>query len=72
MLIDLLGHYVPVSVLCERWSLSPACLYNWQQAFMLYGMGSLGYGIMYCSSAEMIVVATSSPASSSFRCKAAP
>ncbi len=41
VLIDLLVHHVPVSVLCERWGLSPSCLYDWQKAFVLYGMGSL-------------------------------
>src|SRR5882724_5565532 len=43
VLIDLLVHHVPVSVLCERWGLSPSCLYDWQKAFVLYGMGSLVY-----------------------------
>jgi len=27
VLLDLLVHHVPLAVLCERWSLSPACLY---------------------------------------------
>jgi transposase len=44
VLIDLLVHHVPVGVLCERWGLSPACLYAWQQAFLLRGMDSLVYG----------------------------
>ena len=44
VLIDLLGHQVPVAVLCERWGLSPSCLDAWQQAFLLRGMDSLGYG----------------------------
>src|SRR5947208_2266904 len=44
VLIDLLVHHVPVSVLCERWRLSPSCLYDWQKAFMLRGMNSLVYG----------------------------
>jgi transposase len=43
VLLDLLGHYVPVSVVCERWRLSPSCLYAWQKAFMLRGMDSLIY-----------------------------
>jgi transposase len=43
VLIDLLVHHVPVSVLGERWGLSPSCLYDWQKAFVLYGMGSLVY-----------------------------
>jgi hypothetical protein len=30
--LDLLVHHVPVAVWCERWGLSPACLYAWQQA----------------------------------------
>jgi transposase len=30
-------------VLCERWSLSPACVYAWQQAFLLRGLDSLVY-----------------------------
>jgi transposase len=44
VLIDLLVHQVPVAVLCERWGLSPSCLYAWQQAFLLRGMDSLVYG----------------------------
>ena len=44
VVIDLLVHHVPVPVLCERWGLSPACLYGWQQAFLLRGLDSLVYG----------------------------
>jgi transposase len=44
VLIDLLVHHVPVAVLGERWGLSPACLYAWQQVFLLRGMDSLVYG----------------------------
>ena len=44
VLIDLLVHQVPVAVLCERWGLSRACLYNWQKAFLLRGIDSLVYG----------------------------
>jgi len=43
VLIDLLVHHVPVAVLCERWGLSPSCLYDWQRAFVLHGMDSLLY-----------------------------
>src|SRR5262249_26455139 len=43
VLIDLLVHHVPVAVLCERWDLSPACIYGWQQAFLLRGLDSLVY-----------------------------
>src|SRR5437879_11480179 len=43
VLIDLLVHHVPVAVLCERWDLSPACLYGWQQAFLLRGLDSVVY-----------------------------
>jgi transposase len=43
VLIDLLVHHVPVAVLCERWGLSPSCLYDWQKAFVLRGMESLVY-----------------------------
>ena len=28
VLLDLLVHHVPVEVLCERWGLSPSCLYH--------------------------------------------
>jgi transposase len=42
--IDLLVHQVPVAVWCARWGLSPACLYNWQQAFLLRGIDSLVSG----------------------------
>jgi transposase len=41
VLLDLRGHQVPMAVLCERWGLSPSCLYAWQKAFMLRGMDSL-------------------------------
>jgi transposase len=43
VLIDLLVHHVPVAVLCERWGLSPSCLYDWQKAFLLRGLDSLVY-----------------------------
>ena len=43
VLIDLLVHQVPSAVLCERWGLSPSCLYDWQKAFVLRGMDSLVY-----------------------------
>ena len=42
--IDLLVHHVPVAVLCERWGLSPACLYGWQKALLLRGLDSLVSG----------------------------
>ena len=41
VLIDLLVHHVPLVVLCERWGLSPACLDDWQKAFVLRGLDSL-------------------------------
>jgi len=44
VLLDLLAHQVPIAVLCERWGLSPSCLYAWQQAFLLRGLDSLVYG----------------------------
>src|SRR2546426_6585065 len=43
VLIDLLVHHVPVAVLSERWGLSPARLYAWQEAFLLRGLNSLVY-----------------------------
>ena len=43
VLIDLLVHHVPITVLCECWGLSPACLYAWQKAFLLRGMDSFVY-----------------------------
>ena len=43
VLLDLLVHHVPVSVVCERWRLSPSCLYAWQKAFLVRGMDSLRY-----------------------------
>jgi len=43
VLLDLLGHQVPVEVLSERWGLSPSGLYHWRQAFLLRGMDSLVY-----------------------------
>jgi transposase len=44
VLIALLGHQVPMAVLCERWGLSLSCLYDWQKAFLLRGMDSLVSG----------------------------
>ena len=44
VLIDLLVHHMPMAVLCEHWGLSLSCLYDWQKAFLLRGMDSLGYG----------------------------
>jgi len=44
VLLDLLAHQGPIAVLCERWGLSPSCLYAWQQAFLLRGLDSLVYG----------------------------
>jgi transposase len=41
--IDLLGHQMPVAVVCERWGLSPACLSAWQKAFLVHGVDSLVY-----------------------------
>ena len=38
VLIDLLVHHGPLAVLCERWGLSAACLYDWQRAFLLHGL----------------------------------
>jgi len=43
VVIDLLVHQVPVVVVCERWGLSPSCLYDWQKALVLRGMESLVY-----------------------------
>ena len=33
VLLDLLAPGASVAVLCERWGLSPSCLYDWQKAF---------------------------------------
>ena len=43
VLLDLLTQTATVPVLCERWGLSPACLYAWQKAFLLHGLDSLRY-----------------------------
>jgi transposase len=43
VLLELLTQAASVTVLCERWGLSPSCLYDWQKAFMLRGMASLVY-----------------------------
>jgi len=43
VLLDLLVHHVPVPVVGERWRLSPACLYDWQKAFLVRGMDRLRY-----------------------------
>jgi Homeodomain-like domain len=39
--LDLLPQTASVTVLCERWGLSPSCLYDWQKAFLLRGLDSL-------------------------------
>ena len=55
VLLDLLVHHVPMATLCERWGLSPSCLYDGQRAFRLHGMESLpsrhkpGQRIVYIS-----------------------
>jgi transposase len=41
VLLALLTQRVSVPVLCERWGLSPSCLYAWQKAFLLRGLDSL-------------------------------
>jgi transposase len=41
VLIDLLVYDVPMPVWCERWGLSPSCLYPWRQDFLLHGGDSL-------------------------------
>ena len=43
VLLDLLVHHVPMATLCERWGLSPSCLYDGQRAFRLHGMESVPY-----------------------------
>ena len=43
VLLDLLVRQMPIAVLCERWGLSLACLYDWQKALLLRGMDSLVY-----------------------------
>jgi transposase len=39
--LELLTQTASVTVLCERWGLSPSCLSDWQKAFMWRGMDSL-------------------------------
>ena len=43
MVLALLVHHVPVERLSDRWGLSPACLSQWRQAFLLRGMDRLVY-----------------------------
>jgi transposase len=43
VLLALLTQTATVPVLCERWGLSPSCLYAWQKAFLLRGLDSLIY-----------------------------
>src|SRR5262252_6365389 len=43
VLIAMLVHHIPIPVLCERWSLSASCLYDWQRTFLLHGLDSLVY-----------------------------
>ena len=40
VVIDLLGHHVPVAVVCARWGLSPACLSGGQTALLRRGLDS--------------------------------
>jgi hypothetical protein len=42
VLIDLLVHQVPVSVLSERWGLSPSGLYDWPKACLLLNTADVG------------------------------
>jgi len=46
VLIDLLVHHVSVEALREHWGLSPACIYDWQKAFLLRGIDSLVYAMV--------------------------
>jgi transposase len=41
VLLDLWTHKAAVPVRCERWGLRPACLYAWQQAFLLRDLDRL-------------------------------
>jgi hypothetical protein len=61
VLLALLPQTTSVPVLCERWGLSPACLYAWQKAFVrlprfpkanlnVYSMLPRRLGIWSCSS----------------------
>jgi hypothetical protein len=43
--LDLLGHQVPMAVWCERWGLSPSCLYAW----VVYGYVTDNAGVGECS-----------------------
>src|SRR2546428_10398253 len=43
VLLALLTQMVAVPELCERWRLSPSCLYAWQNAFLLRMLDSLVY-----------------------------
>jgi hypothetical protein len=43
VVLDLLGHHVPVEALGEPWGLRPACIYGWRQAFLRRGMASVVY-----------------------------
>ncbi len=43
VLLELLPQQAPVPGLCERWGLSPAWLYAWQQVCILRGLDSLVY-----------------------------
>jgi transposase len=43
VLLALLPQTAAVPVLCERWGLSPSCLYAWQKACLLRGLDSQRY-----------------------------
>jgi len=53
VLIDLLVHQVPVAVLCERWHLSPSCLYELAEGLSAARHGEFSSTAMVASPTEV-------------------
>ncbi len=43
VLLEFAVHQTPVTVLSERWGISPACVYEWLSAFLVHGLESVAY-----------------------------
>ena len=43
VLLEYVVHQTLVTVLSERWGISPACVYEWLSAFLVQGLDSLAY-----------------------------
>ncbi len=43
VLLEYVVYQTPVTILSERWGISPACVYEWLSAFLVQGLDSLAY-----------------------------